>query len=74
MNKIKFTVASGNILLEASRHFNQSDTNSPGLVEGLEMIRSGLAIISNRAIELKDEKLLGILQNLGCIHVKEKRK
>lgn len=66
MKTIKFQVEAGNILIEAIEHFSRGNNTVPGMAQGLDMIRGGLARIAQRAIELQDEALLDVCINL-CI-------
>ena len=64
MNKIEFSVDSASIIREAHAQFSRT---APGLCEGLNQIRIGLARLAARAIEIEDEPMLVELCRLGCV-------
>lgn len=69
--KLYFTVSAGDILIEAARQWNRTGIEaSAGMVEGLEMIRAGLARIAEHGIRIGDRRLLDDLVTLGCIRQK----
>ena len=68
MKTATFSVEAGAILNEVIRYFQAgADTDSLGLVQGLKMIRSGLADIALLALELDDDRLLAVCQRLNII-------
>lgn len=62
---MRFSVNTPGILKEVFNHFNGT---APGICEAMDMIRVGLARISQRAVEIKDPIILEELEVLGCIH------
>lgn len=74
MFSAEFTVDSAAILREAAEHINATDPGGAGVgvAMGLNEIRRGLARLSIRAIELRDDTLITELVRLGCIHLQPK--
>ena len=65
---IGFTVDADPLLREATQHYLDNGlSNSPGMVMGLDMIRRGLGLIAERALELQDERLMDLCKDLGAL-------